>query len=53
MEYSLKEIGADSIERVEIMTAAIEDLSLKMPLVELGRAKDIKGLIDILYEKMK
>jgi len=52
IEKSLKELGGDSIDRVEIMTVAIENLAIKIPLVELGRAKDIRGLIEIFYEKI-
>ncbi len=51
IEKRLKDLGADSIDRVEIMSMTVENMGLKMPLVELGRAKDITGLVEILYEK--
>ena len=47
----LKELGANSIDRMEIVTLTLEDLELKVPLVEIGELKGIQGLIDYLYEK--
>lgn len=51
VEKRLKDLGADSIDRMTIMTMSIEDMGLKIPLVELGRAKDIKDIIEVLYSK--
>jgi len=47
----LKDLGANSIDRMEIVTFTLEDLELKVPLVEIGELKGIQGLIDYLYEK--
>ncbi len=51
-DKSLEDVGADSIDRVDIMRMTLEDLNLKIPLVELGRAKNIGDLINILFQKM-
>ena len=51
LDKHLKELGANSIDRMEIITATLEDLGLKMPLVELGEIKGIEGLVTFLYEK--
>ena len=48
----LKELGANSIDRAEIVTMALESLSLKIPRVELFGARNIGELVDLLYEKM-
>lgn len=52
IEESLKNLGANSIDRMEIITKTMEDLQVKFPLVELGKLTNIEGLIDFLYEKV-
>ncbi|TMC20976.1 MAG: acyl carrier protein [Chloroflexi bacterium] len=47
----LADLGANSLDRVEIVTMALEALSLPTPRVELSEAKSIADLVRILYEK--
>jgi polyketide biosynthesis acyl carrier protein len=47
----LADLGANSIDRADIIMMTLESLSLKIPLVELGRVKDLGELADVLYEK--
>ena len=47
----LVDLGANSIERVEIIMMLMEDLKLNIPKVELSGAKNIGELADALYEK--
>ena len=49
IEKKLKDVGADSIDRADILAKTIEDLGIKIPLVELGKAKVIKDIVDILH----
>lgn len=49
IEGQLKDLGANSIDRVEIVTMSMEDLDLQIPLVELGKVSNISGLVDILH----
>lgn len=49
IEGQLKDLGANSIDRVEIVTMSMEDLDLQIPLVELGNVSNISGLVDILH----
>lgn len=51
MERRLKDLGANSIDRMEILTMTIEELGLKGPLVELGRVDNLRGLVDVLHER--
>jgi polyketide biosynthesis acyl carrier protein len=48
----LRDLGASSMDRAEILTMTMQDLSVKLPLNELAQAddKDIAGLIEI-FEK--
>jgi polyketide biosynthesis acyl carrier protein len=50
-EISLKELGANSIDRVEIITMSMEDLRLKIPLVDFAGIKNIGGLVAFFDEK--
>ncbi len=51
IEQRLKDLGANSIDRVDIVTQTMEDLAIKIPLVELAQAENIQELVDLLYEK--
>ncbi len=54
IEGQLKDLGANSIDRMEIVTMSMEALGIKIPLVELGQVENIEGLVNLLYErKMK
>lgn len=48
---SLVELGANSMDRADILMMAMESLSLRIPRIELSGAKNIGELVDILYEK--
>ncbi|BCJ93982.1 acyl carrier protein [Anaerocolumna cellulosilytica] len=49
LEDSLKEIGANSIDRMDIIIETMEQLGVKIPLVEFGQLKNIEGIVDLLY----
>ena len=47
----LVDLGANSIDRAEIVTMTLEALSLPIPRVELSEARNIGDLTRIIYEK--
>ncbi len=47
----LKDLGANSLDRSEIIEITMESLSLEIPRVEVFGAQTIGDLADILYEK--
>ncbi|MBA3720782.1 MAG: acyl carrier protein [Parachlamydiaceae bacterium] len=49
----LKELGANSIDRAEIVTMTLESLALKIPRVGLFGATNLGELVDILHIKME
>jgi polyketide biosynthesis acyl carrier protein len=51
LAHSLKELGANSIDRMEITVQSMEALGLKIPLVEFGKVGNLQGLVDVLFEK--
>jgi polyketide biosynthesis acyl carrier protein len=50
-EESWSELGANSLDRAEILMMSMESLALHIPRVELLGAKTVGGLVDLLYEK--
>ncbi len=51
-EESLKDLGANSLDRSEILDMVMESLSLQIPRVKIFGAKNIGELVDILHESM-
>ncbi|QFQ28658.1 acyl carrier protein [Bacillus thuringiensis] len=50
-DEQLVNLGANSIDRAEIVAMTMESLSLNIPRVELAAAKNIGELAEIVYEK--
>lgn len=48
---SLRELGANSMDRSEIVLMTLESLSLSIPLVETARARNIDELVNVLHAK--
>jgi polyketide biosynthesis acyl carrier protein len=49
---SLKELGANSIDRSEIVMMTLESLSLKIPLIETVKASNIGELVSLLHARL-
>jgi polyketide biosynthesis acyl carrier protein len=49
----LKDLGANSMDRADIVMMTMESLSLRMPLVELANVTNIGELADAFYEKLQ
>ncbi|MBN3893862.1 MAG: acyl carrier protein [Nostoc sp. NOS(2021)] len=47
----LADLGANSMDRADIVMMTLESLSLQIPLIELAKAKSIGEFTDLLYEK--
>ena len=51
IEDSLKDLGANSIDRADIVTQSMSDLNIKIPLVELAGVKNIADLVELFRQK--
>jgi polyketide biosynthesis acyl carrier protein len=51
IEERLKDLGANSIDRMDIVIKTMEIVGVKVPLVELGLVSNIQGLVNVLHEK--
>lgn len=49
---SLKALGANSIDRADIIVTTIEECSAKIPMMKFSDAKNIGGIIDVILENM-
>jgi len=49
LDTSLVELGANSVDRVEVSMLSMEALKLKIPRIELHGARNLAGLVDILH----
>jgi polyketide biosynthesis acyl carrier protein len=49
---ALRDLGANSIDRSEIIMMTLESLSLNIPLIHIARAENIGELASILHEKL-
>lgn len=52
IQDSLRDLGANSVDRAEILVKTLAALKLKVPLVDLGQAKNIEELVDIILSKV-
>ncbi len=49
---SLRDLGANSVDRAEVVTLTLESLALDIPRTELFGANNIGELVDLLYERL-
>jgi polyketide biosynthesis acyl carrier protein len=53
IEKSLSDLGANSVDRVEIVTLTMEDLGIKVPFMSFAAAANIEDLVDILSSNIR
>ena len=47
---SMKELGANSLDIVEVVSCTMRDLKVKVPRAELAQLTNMNGLVDLLYQ---
>ncbi|MDQ3510738.1 MAG: acyl carrier protein [Pseudomonadota bacterium] len=52
MKDSLRELGANSIDRSEIIMLTLETLSLSVPLIAVAKAENMGELAGLLHGRM-
>ena len=50
---SMKDLGANSLDRADVILQSMETLELKFPLHELAGVENIQGLVDFLHARVK
>lgn len=46
---SMKELGANSLDIVEVVSCSMRELKVKVPRAELSKLTNIDGLVDLLH----
>ena len=49
LDTALTDLGANSVDRVEVVMYSLEDLNLRIPPAELHGISDLRGLVDLLH----
>jgi polyketide biosynthesis acyl carrier protein len=49
IDGSLTDLGANSIDRVEIVLNSLQELQLKIPVPELHGLKNVRAVVDLFY----
>ena len=47
---SMTDLGANSLDRADVVIAVLEELRLKIPQARLAQARDLSSLVDVLHE---
>jgi acyl carrier protein len=47
---SMKDLGANSLDIVEVVSCSMRDLKIKVPRSELSKLTNVNGLVDLLYK---
>lgn len=50
IDQSLKDLGANSLDRMDIVVNSMEELGVKVPLTHFAQARNIGGVVDLLHE---
>ncbi|MFE7839395.1 acyl carrier protein [Streptomyces sp. NPDC057474] len=50
LDHSMRELGANSIDRMDIVIAAQDELGIKVPNADLTRANDLRSLVAVFRE---
>ncbi len=50
LSRSMKELGANSLDIVEIVSVSMRELKIKVPRSELSKLTNIGGLVDLLHQ---
>lgn len=46
---SMKDFGANSLDVVEVVSASMRELKVKVPRAELNKLTNLDGLVDLLH----
>lgn len=52
MTDSMKALGANSMDRFDVLTDTMDTFGIHMPLVKFGDLKNIGEIVDLLYENL-
>lgn len=51
-ESSLRDFGANSIDRMEILLETVGAFNAVIPMTEFGKVANIQGIVDLIHDKL-
>jgi polyketide biosynthesis acyl carrier protein len=52
MQHSLHDIGANSIDRADIIMNTVAEIDVDIPMLEFGGAKNIGDIVELIHRKL-
>lgn len=52
-DRSMRDLGANSIDRADVIVQTMEQLGVKFPIAELAGVPNLRGLVDVLVAKVQ
>lgn len=49
---SMRDLGANSVDRADVVLQSMETLKVNFPLYEVARIENLQGLVDFLHAKV-
>ncbi len=49
-QKSMKDLGANSLDIVEVVSSTMRDLKVKVPRSELSKLTNVQALVDLLFD---
>ena len=46
----MADLGLNSIDRAEVLVAVMEELKIKIPLISLGKMKNINDVVEVFFQ---
>ncbi|MFI1285107.1 phosphopantetheine-binding protein [Streptomyces sp. NPDC020858] len=50
LDHTMRELGANSIDRMDVVITTQDDLGVRVPAEQLTRANDLRSLVAVLSE---
>ncbi|MBL8214809.1 MAG: acyl carrier protein [Bryobacterales bacterium] len=51
-QQSMRDLGANSVDRADVVLQSMERLNVTFPLIEVAKIENLQGLVDFLHAKV-
>jgi polyketide biosynthesis acyl carrier protein len=52
-EVSMRDLGANSIDRADVVVKSMADCELKIPLIRLAKVNNLAGIVEVFYQALQ
>jgi len=53
IDRNLSDLGANSVDRMDVVISSMEDLGVKIPLLSFAGVANIEGLVEVLFSNLQ